>query len=265
MTLWPLMTISPTSPCSTSLPSSSTQLHLDALDRRADRADLALLVGVVEGGDRRGLRQAVALEDHACRTPSRSRASARRASPSRRSSSSCSDEWSRSSRDVVVEHRVVHRRHAGEHRHLVALDDLQRLGGIEARDERERRAADSAQAFMQHVWPKEWNSGSAPSTTSSSSMPNRFRDACRVVEHVVVGQLGALGLAGGARRVEDHRGVGAVALGDLARRLGVAEQLLELAGLDEDRPRLPASSAPFSAASAKSCHANTHLASGSSR
>src|SRR3954453_6261638 len=35
-------------------------LHLDALDRRADRAGLALAVGVVEGGDRRGLGQAVA-------------------------------------------------------------------------------------------------------------------------------------------------------------------------------------------------------------
>src|SRR5918997_5477275 len=29
-------------------------LHLDALDRGADGADLALLVGMVEGGDRRG-------------------------------------------------------------------------------------------------------------------------------------------------------------------------------------------------------------------
>ena len=49
-----------------------------------------------------------------------------------------------------------------------------------------------------------------------------------------MGQLGALGLAGGARRVEDHRGVVAVAIGDLALRLGVAEQLLELARLDRD-------------------------------
>ena len=38
-------------------------------------------------------------------------------------------------------------------------------------------APDSAHAFMQHVWPKEWNSGSAPSTMSSSSKPNRSRDA----------------------------------------------------------------------------------------
>src|ERR1019366_204592 len=37
-------------------------LHLDALDRSADRAGLALAVGVVEGGHRRTLREAVALE-----------------------------------------------------------------------------------------------------------------------------------------------------------------------------------------------------------
>ena len=55
-----------------------------------------------------------------------------------------------------------------------------------------------------------------------------------VGEHVVVGQLGALGLAGSPRRVEDHRRVGAVALGELAVGLGVGEQLLELTRLDED-------------------------------
>src|SRR4051794_14197665 len=38
-------------------------LHLHALVRRADRAGLALLVGVVERRDRRGLREPVALED----------------------------------------------------------------------------------------------------------------------------------------------------------------------------------------------------------
>ena len=38
-------------------------------------------------------------------------------------------------------------------------------------------APDSAHAFMQHVWPKEWNSGSAPSTTSPSSVWNSPCDA----------------------------------------------------------------------------------------
>src|SRR6266540_758766 len=39
--------------------------HLDAVDRGADRAGFALPLGVVEGGDRRGLREAVALQDDA--------------------------------------------------------------------------------------------------------------------------------------------------------------------------------------------------------
>src|SRR5215207_10733046 len=38
-------------------------------------------------------------------------------------------------------------------------------------------APESAQAFMQHVWPKEWNRGSAPSTTSLSSVWNNWCDA----------------------------------------------------------------------------------------
>ena len=47
---------------------------------------------------------------------------------------------------------------------LVALDDLQRLAGIEARDQRQAAAAEIV-AFSPQVWPKEWNSGSAPSIT----------------------------------------------------------------------------------------------------
>jgi alkylation response protein AidB-like acyl-CoA dehydrogenase len=39
------------------------QAHLDAVDREADRAGLSLAVAAVEGGDRRGLREAVPLGD----------------------------------------------------------------------------------------------------------------------------------------------------------------------------------------------------------
>ena len=38
-------------------------VHLDAVDRQADRAGHALAIAAVEGRDRRGLREAVALED----------------------------------------------------------------------------------------------------------------------------------------------------------------------------------------------------------
>ena len=65
MMLWPRITISPTSPWRHLVAVVVDDLHLDALDRRADRAGLALAVGMVERRDRRGLAQAVALEDHA--------------------------------------------------------------------------------------------------------------------------------------------------------------------------------------------------------
>ena len=54
---------------------------------------------------------------------------------------------------------------------------------------------------------------------------------------VAVAELGALGLAGGARRVEDDRGVFRCALGILAILLLPGQQRLELAGCDEDALR----------------------------
>src|ERR1700760_330014 len=53
-----------------------------------------------------------------------------------------------------------------------------------------------------------------------------------VALQVRVGELGALGSAGGARRVQDHGGVVGGAVDDLAPRLDVRQELLELTGLD---------------------------------
>ena len=74
------------------------QLHLDALDRRADRADLALLVGVVEGGDRRGLATARSPRGSCSRTPSRTPRMSSPGIAEPPEQQSLSDEWSRSSR-----------------------------------------------------------------------------------------------------------------------------------------------------------------------
>ena len=115
-------------------------LHLDALDRRADRSRLALAAGVVERRDRGGLRQPVSLEDDAAEllleaadqlhgdggAAGHADAQARRVGRVR---------------GVRVQHRVVHRRHALEDGHAVALDDLERLVGVEAREHRHLRAA----------------------------------------------------------------------------------------------------------------------------
>ena len=90
------------------------------------------------------------------------------------------------------------------------------------------------------TWPNEWNSGSVISETTGSCRlrPARHDEdvrAARGVEHEIeVRQLGALRLAGRARRVEDHRGV----VG--ARRLGraVAARRRHQAGQGH-RPRDP--------------------------
>ena len=117
--------------------------------------------------------------------------------------------------------RAVHRRHALEDGDLVARDHLQRLPGS-------KRAAASAtrrshRGVHGEVWPKTWNSGSPPSTTSSSAEREQLQARSRRCRQVGVGQLGALGLAGRARGVEDHRGVVGLAIGDLGDRLGAVE------------------------------------------
>ena len=67
-------------------------------------------------------------------------------------------------------------------------------------------------AFIWQIWPNEWKSGSVISEMTGRSVvrPAGRRmsaRADRVDHHVQVRQLGALGLAGRARRVEDHRRV----------------------------------------------------------
>ena len=63
MMLWPRMQISPRSPSGSSRPARVLDRELDAPHRVADRARLARLPEHVEARDRRGLGEAVALED----------------------------------------------------------------------------------------------------------------------------------------------------------------------------------------------------------
>ena len=207
------MAISPT-------PSTSAvdELHLDAVDRGADRARLALAVGVVEGGDRRGLAEAVALEhlaaERGLEAPEdldRQRRAAGGADPQRR----------RVGRVAVgvVEQRGVHRRDALEDGHGVALDDRERLAGVEARDQRQAGAggdagvepAGLAEGVKQRQRAED-HVVAAPVSCSRSAAASVLR------AQVAVRELGALGLAGGARGVEDHRGVVVLARLDRRRR-----------------------------------------------
>ena len=136
---------------------------------------------------------------------------------------------------VQVEHRRVHRRHALEDVDLVALDDLQRLVGVEARDQRQR-AAGAIVAFIAQVCPKEWNSGSAPSVTAVRAEPEERRARSRrCAARLSCVSSAPFGRAGRARRVEDHRGVVAARGRRRSPRGSTsASDLLELAGLDHD-------------------------------
>src|SRR5215207_9388113 len=120
------------------------QAHLDAVHRKADRAGLALDLRPIEGGDRTGLRQAVALQDLAVEAPlellehlDRHRGAARDAQLQARRV--------KRGRVRVVQHRRIHRRHPEEGRHPVTLDHLQRLARVEA-GQQSQRGADPCRA-----------------------------------------------------------------------------------------------------------------------
>ena len=240
------MTISPTSPGAHLVAVLVDDLHLDALDRGADRAGLALAVGVVERRHRRGLATGRSPRAPCSRTPPRSRASPRPASPRRPRRRPAASTCRTSSRVGVVEHRAVHRRHALEDVTLSRCDDLQRLAGSKrgisvrqppARDRRVHPAglAEGVEQRQRAERDVVRRRGSNRPTATSA-----------LRSQVVVGQLGALRLAGGARRVEDHRGVVVVALGDLGGRARARRAAPRTRPGSTTMISAPASSAPAS-------------------
>ena len=265
MMLWPRMAISPTSPCGTSLPSLVDDLHLDALDRRADRARLALPVGMVEAGDRRGLRQPVALEDLAPKASSNPRMTStgsaappdtqrRRQETSKRSRSGWLSRawyivgtpskivtWSRwmissalpaSKRGIMVRQRAdLHRR-------------VEPAGLAEGVEQRQRAEHDVALRAVEQRAARTPRS-SCTGCRASARRPSGCRSCptCR-----------------GSRRCRSRR----------ARPISVSgsaapTSCLELARLDDRRARRRPSSAPSRAASSKPCQANSSLRPGSER
>ena len=240
------------------------ELHLDAFDRRADRPGLALAVGMVEARDRRGLRQPVPSRIDAPEGLLERRAEPRRASPRRptRTPKRATIELARGrdsggAREYIVgtPSNTVTRS-----RSIVASATSGPKRGISVSD-----APALIAAFSPQVWPKAWNSGSAPKITSLGADREQRLGDIGVDREVRVGQLRALRLPGRARRVEDHRRVAGGAVDDLRQRLGAREQLLELAGLDHDALGARLGGARAAAASANSCQAKISLASGSPR
>ena len=132
----------------------------------------------------------------------------------------------------MVEHRGVHRRDALEDGHAVALDDLERLAAVEARDQREAPA--DREGRVERAGLAEGVEERQRAERDDALVEAEQVDGdLDVAQQVVVRELGALRRAGRARRVEDHRRVVGRALGDLGGGLAAREQRLELARLDE--------------------------------
>ena len=109
-----------------------------------------------------------------------------------------------------AEQAPVHRRHAGEEGDLLAAAAARPPAAASNRGSSTRVEPTAKPAFICTVDPKEWNSGSVIRCRSCwvGSDAEQPVAGQRVEHQVGVRQLGALGLAGRAARVEDDRGVG---------------------------------------------------------
>jgi len=207
--------------------------HLNALDRGTDGARLAFPVRVVEGRERRGLRQAVPLEDHAAeRLLERAQHLDRQGCPAGDAHAQAGDVKIATVRHG--QHRRVHGRHALEDRHPVAIDNLQRPRGVEPRNERQGRSdrdggvepTGLAEGVEQRQAPHHDVLG--PQVQQGAGCHRR------VGAQVGVRELGAFRLPGRAGGVEDDRGVLPRAAHRLRVRREVGEHLLQRAGRDHD-------------------------------
>ena len=226
------MRISPISPCRDLVAVVVDELHLAALDRRPDRAGLALAVGMVERGDRRRLAEAVALEHLAAEALLEA---AQDLDRQRGAAGGADAQLGHVAALAVgmVQQGAVHRRHALEDGAAVALEDLQRLARVEARQQRDAGTAADRGVHRARLAEGVKQRQAAEDDVADAHVEQADGDR-HVAAQVVVRELGALRLAGRARRVEDHRGVVAVDLGDVLVGLVGEDQALDLARLDLD-------------------------------
>ena len=130
----------------------------------------------------------------------------------------------------VVEHRRVHRRHALEHRHAVALDDLQRAAGVEARQQRQRPADGDRRVqrtgLAEGVEQRQCTERDRVGVEVEQA--DRGRD---VADQVGVRELRALRRAGRAGGVEQDGGVARLAVGDVV--VGCKGRVVGVGGEDD--------------------------------
>ena len=154
------MTISPGSPCGDLVVVVVDDLHLGAADGDADRARLALAVGEVERGHARSSRTGRSPRAPSRRTPRRSRAAPRPASPSRRRRRGPARTTSKRSRSGWCSSAAYI---VGTPANVVArsrCDHLEHLARLEARHQRQQPARRARAMFMTEFMPNTWNSGS---------------------------------------------------------------------------------------------------------
>ena len=122
----------------------------------------------------------------------------------------------------VVEQRPVHRRDAVEVGDAVALHRLQRQRGLEFGHEGQAGADPKRGVHRDGLAEGVEERQRAEDDVAGVDLAGRARRDVGVAGEVVVGQLGALRAAGGARGVEDHR---RVVVGDLGEALDRRQRL----------------------------------------
>jgi hypothetical protein len=213
--------------------------HPHPADRRADRAGLALPVGVVERGDRRGLRQPVPLEH---RDAERLLETAQHLDGQGRAAGDADPQRG----GVIVgpvggmQQRHVHGWHALEDGHPVLGDDPQRLLGREPRQQGQARPGrhrdverDRLPEHMEQRQPAEDHVVRARADDVGARHLG-------VADQVAVSELGTLRPPGRAGGVQDHRGVLIGTGRDLVIRGDRGQQVGEAAPVHHDglRPGL---------------------------
>ena len=132
-----------------------------------------------------------------------------------------------------MEHGPIHRGHPLEHVDAVALDDLERLGRVEARDQRERPTT-ADRGVQAAGLPEGVKQRQGPERDRLRAEAEQVAGRLGVAGQVGVRQLRALGGPGGAGRVEDDRRVVVVGVVHLGDRLRRADEVPEARHLDED-------------------------------
>ena len=188
---------------------------------------------MVEPGDRRGLRQPVTLEqgDSERLLDPRQHLDGQ-PGPARRGHLQAAGIKAVPVLDGEQGH--VHRRHAEEGGHPIAIDDRQGLLPVELRQQRQARPAAHrrVQAAGLAEGVEQWQS--AEQHVPGPGRHQRLERGADIAAQVGVAELGALGLTCGPGGVEDDRGVLCRPHGNPLRRLLLGEQLLEPTGSNHD-------------------------------